>query len=80
MSCGLEIPLAILGAVAAVAAAITAVSEALPFIKKTSANGLVHMAYHFLNKDKCVPDEITEVVETIIDTATKDVDENEVSL
>jgi len=48
--CGLEIPLAIVSCVAAVAGAITAVSEMLPFFKKISGNGLVHSVYHLIYK------------------------------
>jgi hypothetical protein len=57
MTCGLEIPLAALGAIAAVATAITALSETLPFLKKFSGNGIIHGIYHIINPTKCVEEE-----------------------
>ena len=51
--CGLEIPLAILGCITAVCGAITAISEALPFIKKYSGNGIIHGLYHLIHPSKC---------------------------
>tara|TARA_R110002124_G_scaffold242825_1_gene407963 strand:+ start:1152 stop:1352 length:201 start_codon:yes stop_codon:yes gene_type:complete len=52
MVCGLEIPLAVLGCVTAIATLLTATSEGLPFIKKISGNGILHTLYHLLNKKK----------------------------
>ena len=50
----LEIILPIIIAVTAVAGAITAVSETLPFIKKISGNGILHTVYHLLHPEKCL--------------------------
>tara|TARA_R110000744_G_scaffold345835_1_gene451267 strand:- start:356 stop:559 length:204 start_codon:yes stop_codon:yes gene_type:complete len=52
MVCGLEIPLAVLGCITAIATLLTATSEGLPFIKKISGNGILHTIYHVLNKKK----------------------------
>lgn len=57
MTCGLEIPLATLGAIAAVATAITALSETLPFLKKFSGNGIIHGIYHIFHPSKCVEEQ-----------------------
>lgn len=51
--CGLEIPLAILACITAVCGSITAISEALPFIKKYSGNGILHGIYHLFRPEKC---------------------------
>ena len=58
MTCLLEIPLAALGAIAAVATAITALSETLPFLKNYSANGVLHAVYHLVHPNKCVEESI----------------------
>tara|TARA_R110000764_G_scaffold231628_1_gene323350 strand:- start:1062 stop:1262 length:201 start_codon:yes stop_codon:yes gene_type:complete len=50
----LEIILPIIIAVTAVAGAVTAVSETLPFIKKISGNGILHTIYHLINPEKCI--------------------------
>ena len=52
MVCGLEIPLAVLGCITAIATLLTGTSELLPFIKKISGNGVIHSIYHVLNKKK----------------------------
>ena len=62
MVCGLEIVVAVLGCVTAVATLGTAISEGLPFIKKISGNGMIHTIYHLFNKEKC--DNIGEVVKS----------------
>ena len=51
--CGLEIPLAILACITTICGTITAISEALPFIKKYSGNGIIHGIYHIINPSKC---------------------------
>lgn len=53
MVCGLEIPLAVLGAITAVATLLTAVSEGLPFVKKWSGNGILHGISHLIKPEKC---------------------------
>lgn len=53
MVCGLEIPLAVLGAVSALAGLAVAVSEGLPFIKKWSGNGIIHGIVHLIKPEKC---------------------------
>ena len=50
----LEIILPIIIAVTAVAGAVTAVSETLPFIKKLSGNGILHTVYHLIKPDECI--------------------------
>lgn len=60
MTCGLEIPLAALGAIAAIATAITALSETLPFLKKYSANGILHAVYHLVHPNKCLEESIPQ--------------------
>lgn len=50
----LEIILPAIIAITAVAGAITAVSETLPFIKKVSGNGILHTIYHLLKPDECI--------------------------
>tara|TARA_R110000765_G_scaffold369321_1_gene459533 strand:+ start:56 stop:259 length:204 start_codon:yes stop_codon:yes gene_type:complete len=50
----LEIILPIVIAVGAVAGAITALSETLPFIKKISGNGVLHTIYHLIKPEKCI--------------------------
>tara|TARA_R110002012_G_scaffold294410_1_gene490555 strand:- start:582 stop:785 length:204 start_codon:yes stop_codon:yes gene_type:complete len=62
MVCGLEIVVAVLGCITAIATLGGAVSEALPFIKKISGNGMIHTIYHLFNKEKC--DNIGEVVKS----------------
>tara|TARA_R110000787_G_scaffold38287_1_gene96623 strand:+ start:3177 stop:3386 length:210 start_codon:yes stop_codon:yes gene_type:complete len=51
----LEIVIAVLATTTAVAGAITAVSEILPFFKKISGNGIAHTIYHIFNREKCSP-------------------------
>jgi len=53
MTCGLDIVVAVLGCVAGVCTAITAVSEVLPFVKRVSGNGVLHSITHLFNKEKC---------------------------
>ena len=53
MVCGLEIPLAVLGCITAIATLLTAVSEGLPFIKKWSGNGILHGISHLIRPEKC---------------------------
>ena len=53
MTCGLDIVVAVLGIIAAVATATTALSETLPFIKRISGNGVIHTITHIFNKEKC---------------------------
>lgn len=53
MTLTLEIVVAVLATTTAVAGAITAVSEALPFFKRISSNGILHSVYHLFNKEKC---------------------------
>tara|TARA_R110000772_G_scaffold4432_5_gene15789 strand:- start:2303 stop:2506 length:204 start_codon:yes stop_codon:yes gene_type:complete len=50
----LEIILPVVIAVGAVAGAVTAVSEALPFFKKISGNGILHTIYHLIKPDECI--------------------------
>ena len=50
----LEIILPIIIAVTAVAGAVTAVSETLPFIKKISGNGILHTMWHLAYPEKCI--------------------------
>ena len=57
MVCGLEIPLAVLGAITAVATLLTAISEGLPFIKRYSGNGILHGISHLIRPEKCVAEE-----------------------
>ena len=54
MVCGLEIPLAVLGAITAFTTLMTTISEGLPFIKKYSGNGIIHGIYHLMYPHKCV--------------------------
>tara|TARA_B110000977_G_scaffold193731_1_gene269147 strand:+ start:1328 stop:1537 length:210 start_codon:yes stop_codon:yes gene_type:complete len=54
MVCGLEIPLAILGAVAGIMTAVASLSESLALQKKYSANGILHGIYHILHPEKCI--------------------------
>ena len=59
MVCGLEIPLAILGAITACTTLMTTISEGLPFIKKYSGNGIIHGIYHLVHPDKCIEPTMT---------------------
>tara|TARA_R110000772_G_scaffold54770_4_gene125059 strand:+ start:455 stop:673 length:219 start_codon:yes stop_codon:yes gene_type:complete len=59
MVCGLEIPLAILGAITACTTLMTTISEGLPFIKKYSGNGIIHGIYHLIHPDKCIEPTMT---------------------
>ncbi len=43
----------VLGALATLAAILTAVSEILPFCKRISGNGILHTIYHIFDKRKC---------------------------
>jgi predicted transcriptional regulator len=62
--CSLEIVVPILGCVTGVCMVIAGVSEAMPFIKKISSNGLVHSVYHLVSKkEKCKKKDIEEVIE-----------------
>jgi hypothetical protein len=59
MVCGLEIPLAVLGAITACTTLMTTISEGLPFIKKYSGNGIIHGIYHLVHPDKCIEPTMT---------------------
>ena len=59
MVCGLEIPLAVLGAITAFTTLMTTISEGLPFIKKYSGNGIIHGIYHLIHPDKCIEPTMT---------------------
>ena len=59
MVCGLEIPLAILGAITACTTLMTTINEGLPFIKKYSGNGIIHGIYHLVHPDKCIEPTMT---------------------
>jgi len=50
----MEIIIPILACITAVAGSITAVSETLPFMKKYSANGLLHGIWHMIHPEKCI--------------------------
>jgi len=50
----LEIILPIIICVSAVAGAVTALSETLPFLKKVSGNGIIHTIYHLIKPDECL--------------------------
>ena len=50
----LEIILPIVIAVGAIAGAVTALSETLPFIKKISGNGIIHSIHHLINPEECL--------------------------
>jgi len=49
----LEITIAILATTTAIATAITAVSEALPFFKRISGNGVIHTLWHLGDRRRC---------------------------
>ena len=64
----LEIILPIIIAVTAVAGAITALSETLPFIKKVSGNGIIHSIHHLINPEKCLePSESSDSIVSLED-------------
>tara|TARA_R110002167_G_scaffold295433_1_gene499966 strand:- start:1429 stop:1656 length:228 start_codon:yes stop_codon:yes gene_type:complete len=51
----LEIIVGVLSATSAICGLFITVSEALPFIKKHSGNGVIHSLYHLIIKpDKCL--------------------------
>ncbi len=54
MTCGLDIAVAVLGCIAGGLSCIVAFSETLPFIKKISANGILHGITHIFHKDRCI--------------------------
>lgn len=54
MTCGADIAVAVLGCIAGTLSCVVALSETLPFIKKISANGILHGITHLFQKEKCI--------------------------
>ena len=66
----LEIIVGVLSATSAICGLFITVSEALPFIKKYSGNGVAHSIYHLIVKpDKCsqLQNELDDIKEEIKD-------------
>ena len=64
----LEIIVGVLSATSAICGLFITVSEALPFIKKYSGNGVAHSIYHLIVKpDKCsqLKNELDDIKEEI---------------
>tara|TARA_R110000787_G_scaffold28041_2_gene76828 strand:+ start:619 stop:819 length:201 start_codon:yes stop_codon:yes gene_type:complete len=61
----LEIIVGVLSATSAVCGLFITVSEALPFIKKYSGNGIVHSIYHLIKPEKCIKDDTNHNLERL---------------